>query len=371
MKYFETYTSNTIAGTANQCYTSSATENARTGRVFYKIMNGGEYEYALAFSNIIASTYSFGEISRANRVCDEWEILSMRVGRCEKDVIGADFMENAEYANLAEDFRAVTFGGKTTKTVMPGEFYVTDPFTMTFEADEYLCLEVTFQGPMVPYHPEAQIPVYCKTAKGWKFNKEMPLADMIGIRRRVKTRVAYLGDSITQGCGTVPNAYEHWNAPLSKKLGSDYSFWNLGIGYGRAYDIATDGAWLFKAKQNDLVVVCCGVNDILHTKDLTAEQLIGYTETIVSALKEAGCRVILQTVPPFDYTEEQRMKWEKVNNHIKSVMSQKVEAIFDVVPIIGCADAPHMSKYGPHPNGEGCARWAEALFPVMKAVLLG
>lgn len=369
MKFYQTYTSNTIAGTANQCFTTSAADCVRTGRAFYKIANGGEYEYALVFSNIVASTYSQGEVSRVNRVCDEWEILSMKVGRLPVGAIGADFEENGTYAEQATDFHTVTFSGSESKTVMPGEFYTTDPFVMAFEENEYLCLEVTFKGPMVPYHPETLIPTFRKTESGWTFHKEMPLADMVGIKRAVKTRVAYLGDSITQGCGTVLNAYEHWNAPLSKMLGSAYSFWNLGIGYGRAYDMATDGAWLFKAKQNDLVVLCCGVNDILHTQDLTAQQLIGHIETIVAALKAAGCRVLLQTIPPFDYIEEKRVKWEEVNNYIKTVMPQKVEAVFDVVPIIGLADAPHRSKYGAHPDGVGCAKWAEALYPVLKAVL--
>ncbi len=369
MQFYETYSSNSIAGTANQCFTTSAADSAQTGRMFYKIENGGEYEYALAFSNIVASTYAQGEISRANRVCDEWEILSMRVGRCDKNAFGSDVEENGTYAEKAYDFREITFGGKTQKTVMPGEFYSTDPFIMAFEKDEYLCLEVTFKGKMIPYHPEVQIPVYRKTENGWSFNKEMPPADMIGVKRAVKTRVAFLGDSITQGIGPDLNSYEHWNAFLSKMLGGEYAFWNLGIGYGRAADIATDGAWLFKAKQNDFVVLCAGVNDILHTKDLTPQQLIASLETTVSALKAAGCRVFLQTMPPFDYIEEQRIKWEAVNAYIKTEMIRQVEGVFDVVPVIGLKEAPHMAKYGGHPDSEGCLAWAKALYPAVKAAL--
>ncbi len=60
------------------------------------------------------------------------------------------------------------------------------------------------------------------------------------------------------------NSYEHWNAVVAENLGSQYGFWNLGLGYGRAADAATDGAWFFKAKQNDIVVVCYGVNDIFQ-----------------------------------------------------------------------------------------------------------
>ena len=65
--------------------------------------------------------------------------------------------------------------------------------------------------------------------------------------------IAFLGDSITQGVGTPDNAYTHWNALISKEIGEEYSYWNLGIGYARASDASTDGAWLNKAKNNDIV----------------------------------------------------------------------------------------------------------------------
>ena len=31
------------------------------------------------------------------------------------------------------------------------------------------------------------------------------------------------------------------------------------------------------------------------------------------------------------------------------------------------AAQPHMSKYGPHPDGAGCAVWAEALYQAIMA----
>ena len=79
-----------------------------------------------------------------------------------------------------------------------------------------------------------------------------------------KARIAFIGDSITQGCGTTYNGYKQYAAVAAGRLGEDYAFWDLGLGYARGSDAATDGIWLYKAKQNDLVSVCFGVNDILQ-----------------------------------------------------------------------------------------------------------
>jgi hypothetical protein len=87
---------------------------------------------------------------------------------------------------------------------------------------------------------------------------------------------------------------------------------------------------------------------------------------VVESLKENGCRVILQTTPPFDYPEERRIVWEEVTRRIKCEFADKVDLVFDCVPILGEKDAPHMAKYGGHPNAEGCTAWANALYDKVK-----
>lgn len=100
----------------------------------------------------------------------------------------------------------------------------------------------------------------------WIPSPKLPVPGMIGCKREVKLRIGFLGDSITQGIGATPNSYLHWNARVAEVLGRDYSFWNLGIGYGRAHDAASDGIWLSKAKQMDLIVLCMGVNDLFQRR---------------------------------------------------------------------------------------------------------
>ena len=82
MQYFERFSSNTIAGSGNQHWFSMPKGERRTGRVFYKITVGGSYAYSLLFSNIIDSTFSKGDQSHKNLLCEEWCIHAARVGRC-------------------------------------------------------------------------------------------------------------------------------------------------------------------------------------------------------------------------------------------------------------------------------------------------
>ncbi len=151
-------------------------------------------------------------------------------------------------------------------------------------------------------------------------------------------------------------------------LGEDYAFWDIGIGYGRASDAASDGAWLFKVKQNDVVVVCYGVNDIIQGQ--SAKQIKSDLTYIVETLKKENITVAIQTVPPFDYVGEKIEIWNNVNEYIRNELSKKADMMFDIAPYLAKSKGePHLTKYGDHPNEEGCRIWAEALYPQLKQLI--
>lgn len=150
-------------------------------------------------------------------------------------------------------------------------------------------------------------------------------------------------------------------------MGNEYAYWNLGLGYGRADDAASDGAWLYKAKQNDIVFVCYGVNDIIQ--GYGANEITKNLQIIVDKLHNLGIQVIIQTVPPFNYSKERCGVWEKVNNFIKSEL-KNADFVFDCVKFLAKNDSQrHMAKYGGHPNSEGCKVWGEALFEAITEVI--
>lgn len=354
MDFFEKYSSDTLAGSGNQSFFVNDTpEEISTGRIYYKIFSGGKHKYSFLFSNIIDSTYSDGTLSHKNLVCDEWHILGLNVGICEK------CGEN----NPAEPkkFYKVTFAGKCEKHVMPGEFFHTDEIELDVLKNEYICLEIKFKGKTIPYHEESIIPSFVLKNNKFIASKLMPFPGMIGCDRSISKRIAFLGDSITQGIGTEINSYMHWNARLAEMMGEKYAFWNLGLGYGRADDAASDGAWLYKAKQNDVVFVCFGVNDIFQ--GYSENQIKENLKSIILNLKKHGLKVLLQTIPPFDYSGENIEKWQNINAYIKKELSKYADLIFDNVPILMLDEAkPYAAKFGGHPNADGCEKWADALY---------
>ncbi|MFA7637115.1 MAG: SGNH/GDSL hydrolase family protein [Monoglobales bacterium] len=354
MEYFSKFTSNTLAGSGNQLFFTNEIETEiNTGRVFYKIFKGGKYNYSILFSNIIDSTYSDGEKSHKNIVCDEWVIESAQIGIC--DVCNVREMVEVD------SFTPLSFGGHSSKTVMPGEMFSSDPILLDIKDNQFVCIEISFRGKMIPYHEETLLPVFIYKDNKWVYDNHLPFASMIGCDREVKKRIAFFGDSITQGIGTEQNSYTHWNARLADLLGTDYSYWNLGLGFGRADDAASDGAWLFKAKQSDVVLICFGVNDILQ--GYSQNQIINNLTYTVKKLKEQSIKVIVQTIPPFDYDEGRKNIWLNVNDYIKNELSKICDFVFDVVPIL-CDEEKgiEFAKYGGHPNAYGCKLWAEGLY---------
>ena len=109
MKYFEQFTSNSYAGSSNQFYFNMNEGEVRTGRIYYKISVGGEYNYSILFSNIIDSTYADGSLSHMNLICDEWKIHSLKIGKC------SEFPEDINAGIYVTDFKEATFDGKKEK----------------------------------------------------------------------------------------------------------------------------------------------------------------------------------------------------------------------------------------------------------------
>lgn len=351
-----------MAGSGNQSFFLTDNESElQTSRLFYQVLKGGTHHYSFLYSNIIDTTFADGCESQKNLICDSWSIEKAAVAVC----------RDCDCANMPaiDSFTALTFGGRDRKEVMPGEFFSSDPVELSPNDGEYLCIELSFRGKMLPNHPETLIPSFLLERGQWVPSVNTPFPGMFGCDRKVSLRVAFLGDSITQGIGTQKNSYTHWNACVAKKLGTDYAYWNLGLGYARAADASSNGAWLFKAKQADVAVVCLGVNDILDSlRHYTAEQICGSLFTIVQKLRAAGVPVMMQTVPPFDYADDKIGIWKSVNQYIKSTLAQDCDRVFDTVPALSTdsGDCP-MAKYGGHPNAEGCAKWADALYPALKS----
>lgn len=337
-EFYKTYTSDCTAGCGNQLLCRLEAPVTKTGRCWFKLSWGGEH-YALLFSNQIDSTYDDGSISKANDIGGNWIIEAMRLGLC------------AKHGEEPSAWAEVTFNGEKKKAVSGPDAFATDPVPLRAKAGDYLCYEITLTGSCFPYHEEAVLTMVP--------DKQMPLPLMIGCDRKVSQKAGFLGDSITQGCGTADDSYTHWVAKIAENLPEDISVWDLGIGYARAKDAATDGGWLARAKRCDTVHVCFGVNDVLRGR--CAEDILQDLRTIVKKLKKAGCRVMLLTLPPFDLEGEQRIQWQMANQEIRSSLCKEADGLFDIAAVLGQpAPNENLCIYGGHPNAEGCRKVAEA-----------
>ncbi len=360
MRFFDTYTSDTLAGSGNQSFFFTQEDSLLRCRTYYKVFSGGDANYTFLFSNIIDSTFADGSFSRKNCIVDSWEIIEANCGTV--DTCSVDTVTEPPC------FFPLYFRGEKQKTVHPGEFFSTDPVSLSVNRGTYICLELVCRGNMFPCHPESLLPSFVMQDGKWQPSCFHPFPSMLGSDRRVKARIGFFGDSITQGIGTEKNSYAHWNALLADHVGDAYSYWNLGLGYGRADDAAADGAWFYKASQCDIVFVCFGVNDILCGFD--AETIRKNLTAIVHRLKDLGKTVILQTVPPFDYTPERIRIWEEVNDYILQHLSGEADMVFDCVKILQKDPAhPHCAAFGGHPNEAGSKLWGEALAKVFGSYL--
>ena len=357
--FFSRFVSCTAAGSGSQNWFGADPGQIITCRVYYRLSRDTD-DCALLYSNLIDSTYADGSHSHANFVPGYWTIHSLRAGR----VSACGMEEPAE----PEFFTQVTFGGQTEKRVNPGELFSCDPFRFPARKGEYMCVEMAFSGAKVPCHTESLLPAFRFADGSWTHSTEIPFPCMVAAKRKGETRLGFIGDSITQGIGTPDNSYTHVAARVQEALGEGVAVWDLGLGYGRGHDAALDGSWLYRARQNDVMCVCFGVNDLFQLGD--AELLKKDLTYIVRALKQAGLKVLLQTVPPFDYAPEFRERWLSVNDHIKTELAKEADAVFDCVPMLSRgSDTPWLSRYGAHPDAEGNAAWAEKLLPTLKKLL--
>lgn len=62
MKWFRNFCSNTLAGSGNQLFFYSESNDVYTGYIYFQIFAGEMYHYSLLFSNIMDSTYADGTI---------------------------------------------------------------------------------------------------------------------------------------------------------------------------------------------------------------------------------------------------------------------------------------------------------------------
>lgn len=353
-KFYREFTSGTLAATAVQ--TSFDQEIPATSYAYYRLFPGGEYPLSLLFSNTVDSTIREGTETCANDPCGEWTIREIAVAVTET--------ADEQTPETVKEWLSLTIDGSPTKRVSPREIFTTDEITLNVPKISYLCVKMRFDGERVPCHFENLIPTFKDDGSGIKPSKFVPLPCVVGVKRAVKARVGFWGDSITQGIGCPENSYLNYASIAAEILGADYSYYDGGIGYARAADAAADGAWADRVKRCDTVIACFGVNDIIRgagVKEVTAN-----LDKIADIILSAGKRAIFQTVPPFNYNESTGAVADEVSAYIAREFPKRDIPVFDCVPYLTKNGDRRAAIYGGHPNAEGSKIWGEALAAFLK-----
>ncbi|WP_246054044.1 SGNH/GDSL hydrolase family protein [Paenibacillus anaericanus] len=359
------YTSATVVSTATNYIMDKGNVFTHTFRSYIQLRENGSLNLKFWHSNAIDSTWDMGQVAVGSQLGGEWLIEAAFVADGGKTPDGK-VVEGSQIP--------VTFAGKDSKKVTPGEKFYSDEVSIHLPEGHYLSFTWTITtcspGKTYPFNVE-QMLVTAYDAPGNLAHQEsatsftesenmLVFPSYIGYKKDVGEHIVFLGDSITQGVRTTKDAYEYWVARIAAEMGSNVGVWNIGSGWGRAYDTATDGSWLYKAKQGNKVIIALGVNDIDIGKR-SAEQLLTDLTTIVSKIKETSpsTEVTLFTVPTFNFSGEQENVWRKVNHTILTHPPVGVSRVFDVAHVLSqAAPNDHLLKpeymssvYDPHPNG--------------------
>lgn len=336
-----------------------------TYRTYLRPRETGRLHMRIWHSNSVDSTWDMGQDAVGSEAGGPWKIESAFLG---------DGGRERDGSVVAGSLIPVTFGGSLSKEVEAGEQFYSDEVTVDIAEGHDLVFSWTLStsgpGKSIPYNVEGML-ASAYDAEGHladqvslpperASDRLLVLPSFIGYKREAARKIVMLGDSITQGVRTEKDTYEYWAARIAEGLGPEYGVWNIGSGWGRAYDAATDGPWLHKAKQGDEVLIVLGVNDI-DIGRRSAEELLHDLNAIVTALREnrpAGT-ILLSTVPPFNFTEDREQIWRAVNKEIRNHPPAGVDYVYDIASVLSQPEPQehrikpeYMSGADdPHPNG--------------------
>lgn len=329
-------------------------QNHLTIRAYLKTYPALSDTWRFYHQNGVDSTFADGSVAYRNRSGGNWKIVRARIGI--GSLSSGIEMESPDPVTGWVD---VTYDGKTSRDVLPGECFWSDEIQLSLPDGHDLVWEWELIGEDIPSTPDSQAATFTDTGDGFIFREESPLPDLFGNARPVQGRIVFMGDSITQGCATRKNHYEMWAARIACALSPAYASWNLGLGYARGADAATDGLWLQKGKTADIACLAFGVNDLLSGpyklgRGANPAELLATIEKNVLALRDASVRVIVFSVPPFHYDPATRAVWRAVDSALPELCKAWQVAFFDFAAVL---DARHpygdVCNYGPHPNGDG------------------
>jgi len=216
----------------------------------------------------------------------------------------------------------VKFHGGASTTVAAGADIVSDPVPLRVPSNSNLLVTTFVPTPSGPvtYHPLAmQTSFFTRsgdhTADTWgtAFTERTSVWHYVTgidvLNPASKGTVVTLGDSITDGYGSTPDANHRWPNYLSERLGQRYGVNDAGISANRLLlDGGGGGEAAVKRLDEDVLsrtnvhsmIVLLGVNDIQQDPhQLDPTKIEGALQDIAQRAHARGIRTIASTILPF------------------------------------------------------------------------
>jgi lysophospholipase L1-like esterase len=211
--------------------------------------------------------------------------------------------------------RALTFSGQPGAAILPGATVTSDPVALPVRPLSRLTVTTWLPAPttVASFHWGAQQTVHID---GAGVGGRLFLSAVLVESAKPTRTVVALGDSITDGNGSTPDADRRWPDILADRLAPHgIAVANAGISGGR---LARDGmgvSALARLEQDVLsqpgvsdVIVLLGINDIgwpgspfaPGERPATLEELTAAYRQLVAASHVRGVRVTAGTLPPFE-----------------------------------------------------------------------
>ena len=290
----------------------------------------------------------------------------------------------------------VTFAGRASVTIAPGEFAVSDPVAMAVPAETELAVSLYTSGPTGPatYHSDAQQVNYVSApgdyagsesgtgfttaSQHWYFLDEVD----VKVGAAAGGTIVAFGDSITDGWRSTAGADDRWPNDLARRFlagpqGQLHPVVDEGIGGNRVlansvvFGVNAQARFLRDAAAVSgarYVIVLEGINDIGFSLSPAAQVIAGY-ENLIAAAHAAGLKIFGATLTPFQgsgyYSAAGEAEREAVNHWIRT--SGAFDGVIDFDQAVRDPAAPlrllpaYDSGDHLHPNDSGYQPMANAI----------
>ncbi|MFT4254140.1 MAG: SGNH/GDSL hydrolase family protein [Caulobacter sp.] len=288
----------------------------------------------------------------------------------------------------------VTVGGRSEFTIAPGAPLLSDPIALPVKAMDRVSVAIFYVGTQAPAGHRVRLfvaPPGNHVAKsqipGEEALKGPGLVSGVEVRGPGEAPVLVaIGDSITEGSGSTPNADKGYPEQLAARLsarGQGWSVVNMGVGGGRLLREVSGPSALSRFDRDVLsvagvkaVLLLEGINDIgrpaqpgFAADAVTPEDLIAGYRQLIARAHARGVKIYGGVIPPFEgaayYHEKGEATRQAVNAWIRA--SGEFDGIVDFDAVLRDPARPSQLRAETHggdhlhPNDAGYALMAEAI----------